>query len=76
MIAEQNSTAMRSATKSSLIISVSVAAVSNSKRLRRRTTHREHRMSRVRACRLVGLNRSSLNYESKRPDDSTAPATA
>jgi putative transposase len=28
-------------------------------------------MSRVRACRLVGLNRSSLNYQSKRPDDST-----
>jgi len=28
-------------------------------------------MSRVRACRLVGLNRSSLNYRSKRPDDST-----
>jgi putative transposase len=27
-------------------------------------------MSRVRACRLVGLNRSSLNYQSKRPDDS------
>jgi putative transposase len=25
----------------------------------------------VRACRLVGLNRSSLNYQSKRPDDST-----
>jgi hypothetical protein len=29
-------------------------------------------MSWVRACRLVGLNRSSLNYQSKRPDDSTA----
>ena len=28
-------------------------------------------MSRMRACRLVGLNRSSLNYQSKRPDDST-----
>src|ERR1700694_5903153 len=28
-------------------------------------------MSRGRACRLVGLNRSSLNYQSKRPDDST-----
>jgi putative transposase len=28
-------------------------------------------MSRVRACRLVGLNRSSLNYQSKRPNDST-----
>ena len=28
-------------------------------------------MSRVRACRLLGLNRSSLNYQSKRPDDST-----
>jgi len=28
-------------------------------------------MSRVRACRLVGLNRSSLNYQSKRPDDAT-----
>ena len=28
-------------------------------------------MSRVRACRLVGLNRSSLNYQSKRPGDST-----
>jgi putative transposase len=28
-------------------------------------------MSRVRACRLVGLNRSSLHYQSKRPDDST-----
>jgi len=28
-------------------------------------------MSRVRACRLVGLNRSSLNYQSQRPDDST-----
>ena len=28
-------------------------------------------MSRVSACRLVGLNRSSLNYQSKRPDDST-----
>ena len=28
-------------------------------------------MSRVRACRLVGLNRSTLNYQSKRPDDST-----
>jgi putative transposase len=27
-------------------------------------------MSRVRACRLVGLNRSSLIYQSKRPDDS------
>jgi hypothetical protein len=27
-------------------------------------------MSRVRACSLVGLNRSSLNYQSKRPDDS------
>jgi putative transposase len=25
----------------------------------------------MRACRLVGLNRSSLNYQSKRPDDST-----
>src|SRR5271155_6125019 len=31
----------------------------------------QYRMSRVRACRLVGLNRSSLNYRSKRPDDST-----
>src|SRR6478672_3500515 len=30
-----------------------------------------YRMSRVRACRLVGLNRSSLNYQSQRPDDST-----
>jgi putative transposase len=30
----------------------------------------QHRLSRVRACRLVGLNRSSLNYQSKRPDDS------
>jgi putative transposase len=29
----------------------------------------QHRMSRVRACMLVGLNRSSLNYQSKRPDD-------
>ena len=28
-------------------------------------------MSQVRACRLVGLNRSSLNYQSRRPDDST-----
>jgi putative transposase len=28
-------------------------------------------MSRVCACRLVELNRSSLNYQSKRPDDST-----
>jgi putative transposase len=28
-------------------------------------------MSRMRACRLVGLNRASLNYQSKRPDDST-----
>src|SRR5229473_1624603 len=28
-------------------------------------------LSRVRACRLVGLNRSSLNYQSTRPDDST-----
>ena len=28
-------------------------------------------MSRVRACRLVGLNRSSLNYQAKRPEDST-----
>ena len=27
-------------------------------------------MSRVRACRLGGLNRSSLNYQPKRPDDS------
>src|SRR5690348_14142306 len=27
-------------------------------------------MSRVRACRLVGLNRSSLIYQPKRPDDS------
>ena len=27
-------------------------------------------MSRVRACRLVGLNRSSLNYRPRRPDDS------
>lgn len=27
-------------------------------------------MSRVRACRPVGLNRSSLNYQSKRPADS------
>jgi putative transposase len=27
-------------------------------------------MSRVRACRLVGLNRSSLNYWPRRPDDS------
>jgi len=26
-------------------------------------------MSRVRACRLVGLNRSSLSYQSRRPDD-------
>lgn len=26
-------------------------------------------MSRVRACRLVGLNRSSLSYRSRRPDD-------
>jgi putative transposase len=31
----------------------------------------QHRLSRMRACRLVGLNRSSLNYQSKRPDDST-----
>ena len=28
-------------------------------------------MSRVRACRLVGLNRSSLNYQARRPEDST-----
>jgi putative transposase len=28
-------------------------------------------MSRVRACRLVGLNRSSLNYRRRRPDDSS-----
>jgi putative transposase len=28
-------------------------------------------MSRVRACRLMGLNRSSLNYQSKRADDAT-----
>ena len=28
-----------------------------------------YRMSQVRACRLVGLNRSSLNYQSRRPDD-------
>jgi putative transposase len=27
-------------------------------------------MSRVRACRLVGLNRSSLSYQPRRPDDS------
>lgn len=27
-------------------------------------------MSQVRACRLVGLNRSSLNYQPRRPDDS------
>lgn len=27
-------------------------------------------MSRVRACRLVGLNRSSLSYRPRRPDDS------
>jgi putative transposase len=26
-------------------------------------------MSRVRACRLVGLNRSSLSYQPRRPDD-------
>ena len=26
-------------------------------------------MSQVRACRLVGLNRSSLNYQPQRPDD-------
>jgi putative transposase len=26
-------------------------------------------MSRVRACRLVGLNRSTLNYQARRPDD-------
>lgn len=29
-----------------------------------------YHMSRVRACRLVGLNRSSLTYQPKRPDDS------
>jgi putative transposase len=28
-------------------------------------------MSRVRACRLVGLNRSSLSYGSRRPDDTS-----
>jgi putative transposase len=28
-------------------------------------------MSRVRACRLVGLNRSSLGYQPRRPDDAT-----
>jgi putative transposase len=28
-------------------------------------------LSRVRACRLVGLNRSSLSYRARRPDDST-----
>jgi putative transposase len=28
-------------------------------------------MSRVRACRLVGLNRRSLSYRSKRPDDTS-----
>lgn len=30
----------------------------------------QYRMSRVRACRLAGLSRSSLNYRPRRPDDS------
>jgi putative transposase len=30
----------------------------------------QYQMSRVRACRLVGLNRSSLSYQPSRPDDS------
>jgi len=30
----------------------------------------QRRLSQVRACRLVGLNRSSMNYRSRRPDDS------
>src|SRR5882672_2231975 len=31
----------------------------------------QYRMSRVRACRLLGINRSSLGYQPRRPDDST-----
>ena len=30
----------------------------------------QHGLSQVRACRLVGLNRSSMNYRPRRPDDS------
>jgi putative transposase len=36
----------------------------------RRQLIEQYRLSLVRACRLVGLNRWSLNYRPRRPDDS------